>query len=684
MKNLLILYLALIPIQFFGQGVQLSPNTRILVQKNSQILTNPFAGGMNSTQFESVDLSGDGLEDLVTFDRTTEKTAVYVKTKTGYLYDPVRTSQLPRIEHWMRFVDYDADGKKDLFCAAPAGIQVFRNTSRGTFVSFTSSVNPLYTEGFSGKINLYVSNVDIPAIADIDGDGDIDVLAFDPSGHYVEFHQNQFNQSGKTLDFKKIGDCWGDFVVRNCTDIYLGTPCSADLALESVSQPSKAMHSGNTLQVFFHAGVPDLIYGHIGCPDLVYLTNKGTRNAPKFVQVQVGFPKPLNMGTFLNASFVDVDGDLFPELIATLSSADNNGFMQDFQQSNVLFSFVNGKWEEKQIAFLQQEMIDVGERASPCFWDADQDGDLDLLVSNAGIRDNFDVKASITYFKNESGKYVFVTSDYLNFKDKLAATSLLLQDVDWDNDGRKDLIISGQTDQGPRVYVLLPSGLKSIDFLDLNFGEIPVLVDWNQDSKIDLLILERSGRIRTFGYPDWGKFSLLTNWRLRSFSMADLDGNGTLEFVGIDQEGFLHLGNFDSVTNEIKWTDQNFEIFSVGRNAHILCVDFTADGKKDIVVGTGTGGILLFQNESESPIWGKLSKELFQLWPNPVADYWYVQTKSSGEIFWYDVLGRLIEQRTVIQGEVTRFETKGYGHGAFLLVFQSNDGKMSSQKFIIR
>jgi hypothetical protein len=76
----------------------------------------------------------------------------------------------------MRFVDYDGDGKKDLFCAAPAGIQVFRNTSSGSNISFQSIANPLNTEGFSGRINLYVSNVDIPAIADIDGDGDLDLV----------------------------------------------------------------------------------------------------------------------------------------------------------------------------------------------------------------------------------------------------------------------------------------------------------------------------------------------------------------------------------------------------------------------------------------------------------------------------------------------------------------------------
>jgi hypothetical protein len=78
MKNLLILYLALIPLQFMGQEIKLAFNSGILVQHSGQNLSNPFAGGMNATQFESIDLTNDGLEDLVIFDRTTEKHAVFV------------------------------------------------------------------------------------------------------------------------------------------------------------------------------------------------------------------------------------------------------------------------------------------------------------------------------------------------------------------------------------------------------------------------------------------------------------------------------------------------------------------------------------------------------------------------------------------------------------------------------
>lgn len=683
MKNLLILYLALIPIQFLGQGINLIPNSGISVQKSGEILTNAFAGGMNATQFESVDLNLDGLEDLVTFDRTSEKSAVYVKRGSSFIFDPAISNQLPQFNYWMRFVDYDGDGKKDLFCAAPAGIQVFRNTSSATRVSFELIANPLLTEGYSGKINLYVSNVDIPAIADMDGDGDVDVLAFDPSGHYVEFHQNQAKQTGKPLDFKKKGDCWGDFVVRSCGDILLGTPCSSEIALESVAQPMRALHAGNSLNVFIHDGIPDLIYGHIGCPDLVYLLNQGTRDTPRFTQIKVGFPKPLSLGTFLNASFVDVAGDKSSELIVSLSSADNNGYMQDFQQSNVLFKFVNGNWQQSEMAFLQNQMIDVGEKASPCFWDADQDGDLDLLVADAGIREGNEVKASIHFFENKAGKLEFITSDYLKLKDQLNATNLLLQAIDYNNDGTKDLILSGQSGLGPRVFVLLKTGLNSIDIPGLGFNEVPVYTDWNQDSQIDLLIVNRAGKVRTPGNLDWGKLSALTEWRLRSFSMADLDGDGSLEFVGVDQDGLLHIGNYDPLTNEVAWKLQDFSGFTFGRNAQINCEDINSDGKKDVIVGTGTGGINLCLNIGDSPVWQKLKTDLFQIWPNAATDFIFVQTKLTGTVYLYDLMGRIIEQRKATKGEAIRFDTQGFSRGIYYILFKSEKEEVQTLKVVL-
>jgi hypothetical protein len=127
-------------------------------------------------------------------------------------YAPQYETLFPTLQNWMLLVDYDKDGRKDLFTHSSAGLKLYRNTTTADKVSWQLIASPLYSIGFSGKINLNVTATDIPAITDIDNDGDIDVLLFDPSGDFVEFHRNnaveKYNDPTR-LEFVKIGYCWG-------------------------------------------------------------------------------------------------------------------------------------------------------------------------------------------------------------------------------------------------------------------------------------------------------------------------------------------------------------------------------------------------------------------------------------------------------------------------------------------
>ena len=67
----------------------------------------------------------------------------------------------------------DIDNKKDIFCSVSGGIGVWKNTSINDELSFNLITNPfIYSYQYSTNTNLYVSVVDIPAINDIDGDGE--------------------------------------------------------------------------------------------------------------------------------------------------------------------------------------------------------------------------------------------------------------------------------------------------------------------------------------------------------------------------------------------------------------------------------------------------------------------------------------------------------------------------------
>ena len=72
-------------------------------------------------------------------------------------------------------IDYDNDGRNDLFTYGIAGLKVYRNVGNATDGLQWELVSELLqTVVPNGNQHLYVSSSDIPAIVDVDFDGDID------------------------------------------------------------------------------------------------------------------------------------------------------------------------------------------------------------------------------------------------------------------------------------------------------------------------------------------------------------------------------------------------------------------------------------------------------------------------------------------------------------------------------
>jgi len=188
MKNCLFLLLGLISVQIQGQSLRFELFQGLPVQQNAIKLLNPWAGGMNSMQYQCMDLNGDTVLDLVCFDRTSQQISPYVQSVQGtFRYAPEFMPQFPIIENWFVLEDYNQDGLKDLFCATGAGIKVYQQKIIQGKFSFELVKSSLSTTGFAGLINLYVASPDIPVVADLDNDGDVDVLAFEPGGITLSF-----------------------------------------------------------------------------------------------------------------------------------------------------------------------------------------------------------------------------------------------------------------------------------------------------------------------------------------------------------------------------------------------------------------------------------------------------------------------------------------------------------------
>jgi len=179
------------------------------VLTGADTVTYPFMGGADLPQWSKVDLNLDGTEDLAVFDRQGNRWITFLAENNTWIAAPEYAQTLPEVEYWGLFRDFNCDGKKDLFAFVLGGIGVWENTSTTDSLSFTWALPGSYLTTNAGgtSTNLYNFSSDIPAITDIDDDGDLDILTFGQRST-IEWHEG-ISQCG--LDFSMNTTCWGRF-----------------------------------------------------------------------------------------------------------------------------------------------------------------------------------------------------------------------------------------------------------------------------------------------------------------------------------------------------------------------------------------------------------------------------------------------------------------------------------------
>src|ERR1041385_5266969 len=190
---------------------------------NSQQVNYAWTGGLNYAQFSEIDLNQDGLMDLFVFDRTGNKISTFINTGTPNQVSYVAALQyvpmFPRMHDWVLLRDYNCDGKVDIFTSSASKVKVYKNVStlanglqfQLETPNILADLHPNSTDS-TGAIN--VSWIDIPAIRDVDGDGDLDILNYGVNGYQVEYYKNLSEEQFGTCDSLKYTLetlCWGEF-----------------------------------------------------------------------------------------------------------------------------------------------------------------------------------------------------------------------------------------------------------------------------------------------------------------------------------------------------------------------------------------------------------------------------------------------------------------------------------------
>ncbi|RMG60330.1 MAG: VCBS repeat-containing protein, partial [Bacteroidetes bacterium] len=209
-------------------------------QHGTRTLSFPYAGGLNQPQFSAIHLDEDAQTDLLVFDRAGRQVLTFLGDSTaplGYRHAPGYQQDFPLIRDWVLARDYDCDGYEDLFAGHPGLDRIMlyhhrRVNGRPEWV--------LVREVLSSVLGteIFAAQTDIPGIEDINGDGSLDLLSFDPGGSYVRYFENLAGCD--TPAYILAVDCWGQFSESGISnDITLDAACKRD--------QGRPRHAGSTI-----------------------------------------------------------------------------------------------------------------------------------------------------------------------------------------------------------------------------------------------------------------------------------------------------------------------------------------------------------------------------------------------------------------------------------------------------
>ncbi|GAB2576654.1 FG-GAP-like repeat-containing protein [Spirosoma areae] len=725
----------------FGFRYDQSPPVSI----NGRTLLNPWAGGLNAPQYSTIRLNDDARDDLVVFDRATDKlsTFVAIDNPTGsgiaWQYAPEYESAFPvKIYGWLLLVDYDFDGRKDIFANGPTSLQVYHNESQGGQISFVLVANPLMTEGLSGfRQPLYVNSGDIPAIIDYDDDGDTDIITFDAGGNVVAYQQNMsVERTGKKggLDYKRTGDqCWGHFRKEFCNDFIFGFQCDGSGRLGAVTTPvihsgARPLHTGNTLTVIDTDGDghKDLLFGFVSCENIARLRNTGPNSEKAdFTSYDSLFParSPILFPAFPATFWEDVDGDGQKDLLAAPNVSRNENQAFDFRASGWFYKNVGTTQKPDfqliQKDFLQSDMLDLGERAAPALADLDGDGDLDLLVGYGGMGLGKNYRAGLWQFENkgttQKPAFTLATTDYLGIGQSLMLTNVVPSFADVDGNGSADLILTGVGVQEVEIRVLINAGAKGAaaqyslagvtrwprpDLMSAN--DLLTVADVDQDGKIDLLLGRYDfGTIlyyRNTGTTTNPAFQLQNQTfggfttddyvyaRARSLVVADLNGDQKNELIAAADNGTVRVYQFPERADQpLTLLDSLPALTLPGKGLIATAADLDGDQLPDLMLGSLTGGLRYLKNTSRRIITG-IDEEPTGPWafPNPTSRYLSIRPPYDGQVELVSLSGqRVLPAQTVRAAVETTVDLGLLPDGTYLLRLLAPNRPGRVQKILV-
>ena len=592
--RILFLLLLLIAIRMSAQPALFRIDQEIPFTLQDQQLKLALAGGLNAVQVNSMDADGDGREDLVLWDRMGKCVKVFLKLPGGgYRFSPDHEKFFPRaLSSWLLIRDLNNDGKKDLFTGDPLGMRAYVNITRPggppAFRRYHPGF-PILTKGFTSNINLKVNENDVPAIDDLDGDGDLDILAANFTGNgFIEYHRNlsvERTDRADSLQFERITQAWGNIRECDCGSFVFTGECPPNAG--------RMAHAGGKVLLTYDEdqdGDRDLLYGEEECDRIFLLRNNGNKDEASMS----GFsafpePQPASIQLYPSPWIQDLTADGVPELMISVNGAVRLSPETNFARSLRLYEKSATGWDLSREDFLQSEMIEAGDNSFPAAFDDDVDGDADLFIGSSD--------QGITRFENtgtaSQPAFRLSESDHLGLS-RDGYSAIKPQFADLNADGRPDL-----------AFTAVKAGVTRLWYV-ANTGETGFVSSSGQVMGTGLSIAPRE---------------TIRLWDVngdRSPDVLRLNGNGSLDY----------LRNTGNNTFELQVSSLGGIGPDVSRSWGTLAVgDLNADNRPDLVIGKPNGTLQLVM-----AFLGSSPSEQGQVVKNEIDGTWY-DPRLGGEIF---------------------------------------------------
>ena len=718
------------------------PVVNIPVERNGLSLQNPWCGGLNAPQFSAVDLNGDGIQDLFVFDRGGDKVLTFINdgshSDSAFHYAPEYEKLFPPMTIWAILRDYNHDGIPDIFTdqvgetdpqghAVPPGIKVYKGSRINGNLHFDVVQYCLYYTSGSFTVPLWVNGLGLPAITDVNRDGDLDILAFNVYGTAAEYYENQTLEQGLSPDslvFSQVSQCWGNFYVNSPTlQVELNISCKG-----GGSEPHDSRHTGSALSAIDYQNDHDvdILLSGVHVDFMSLLTNTGDSSNANIGWIDSLWPScnsTARMPYFPGAYQVDADNDGLEDLlVAPIFSSpaiDVNNVM--------LYKNISGDTCNYQYAsadtFLVNTLLDFGTDSKGVFFDYNGDGLMDIIAGNYYTYNPVVAGVSRLALYENTGtnthpQFREISADYSGLS-TYALLGINPAFGDLDGDGRKDMLV-GDANGNIHFFknaggatALFPSMTTPMyDSINTGGNAAPFIYDVNGDSLPDLVIGRMDGGLSyywNFGTRTNPMFSVdsvnttfgqinvtlstVTIGNSQPFIMSDSLGNMLL-FVGSDQ-GFVFEYLVDRShlrSGSFLLIDSNFLHYDAGQRVTMQAYDLNADGKMEYLIGNALGGLEMYSEtvwDSSALLSTKdvAPEGLMFVFPNPANDEFTCLIKNevltSAQVELYDMTGRRAAIPSIIQNDRVMFSSAKLSAGVYFLRITTGNNAFTN-KIVIR